>query len=146
MKARLHVSGGSNRKQYYQVDFSFKRFLLFVFGCARSLLSEGFFSSCGAWALGNTGLVAPWHVASSQTRDQTRVPCMGRWILNHWTTREVPGWVLIEASRVAKAGLLEYMWLMTVTGVWASLISCWVYFAPAPCCFGQLTCCLFSLG
>ena len=27
---------------------------------------------------------------SSLTRDQTRVPCITRWILNHWTTREVP--------------------------------------------------------
>ena len=27
---------------------------------------------------------------SSQTRDRTRVPCVGRWIPNHWTTREVP--------------------------------------------------------
>ena len=34
-------------------------------------------------------LVTPQHVESSQTRDQTGVPCIGRWILNHWTTREV---------------------------------------------------------
>ena len=34
------------------------------------------------------GLVAPRHVGSSQTRDRTRVPCIGRWILNHWATRE----------------------------------------------------------
>ena len=27
---------------------------------------------------------------SSQTRDQTHVPCIGRQILNHWTAREVP--------------------------------------------------------
>ena len=27
---------------------------------------------------------------SSLTRDWTHVPCIGRWILNHWTTREVP--------------------------------------------------------
>ena len=36
-----------------------------------------------------TGLVAPRHVESSWTRDQTPVPCIGRWILYHWTTREV---------------------------------------------------------
>ena len=36
------------------------------------------------------GLVALWHVGSSQTRDQTCVPCLGRHILNHYTTREVP--------------------------------------------------------
>ena len=28
---------------------------------------------------------------SSPTRDQTCVPCIGRWILNHWTTRKAPG-------------------------------------------------------
>ena len=27
---------------------------------------------------------------SSPTRDRTRIPCIGRQILNHWTTREVP--------------------------------------------------------
>ena len=35
------------------------------------------------------GLVAPWHVGSSWTRDGTHVPCIGRRILIHWTTREV---------------------------------------------------------
>ena len=41
-------------------------------------------SSCGCM-----GLVAPEHVKSSWTRDQIRVPCFGRQILNHWITREV---------------------------------------------------------
>ena len=36
------------------------------------------------------GLVALWHEGSSRTRDRTRVPCIGRWILNHCATREVP--------------------------------------------------------
>ena len=35
------------------------------------------------------GLVAPWHVGSSRTRARTRVPCIGRQILNHCATREV---------------------------------------------------------
>ena len=35
------------------------------------------------------GLVAPLPVDTSQTRDQTRVLCIGRWILIHYTTREV---------------------------------------------------------
>ena len=38
-----------------------------------------------------TGLVAPRHAGSSPTGDRTRVPCIGRRILNHRTTREVPG-------------------------------------------------------
>ena len=55
------------------------------------------FSSCRARAPGRVGfselqlkgLVAPWQVGSSQTRAQTCVPCIGKQILNHWTTREV---------------------------------------------------------
>ena len=37
-----------------------------------------------------TGLVALRHVGSSQTRARTRVPCIGRQILNHCATREAP--------------------------------------------------------
>ena len=35
------------------------------------------------------GLVAPRHVGSSRTRNQTGIPCNGRQILIHCTTREV---------------------------------------------------------
>ena len=44
---------------------------------------------CGLQQLWCTGLVAPRHVGSSRTRAQTRIPCIGRQILNHCTTREV---------------------------------------------------------
>ena len=57
-------------------------------------------SRCGAQApdapdaqaqqLWLTGLVAPRHVGSSQARARTRVPCIGRQILNHCATREAP--------------------------------------------------------
>ena len=54
-------------------------------------------SRCGAQApdaqaqqLWLTGLVAPRHVGSSQTRARTRVPCTGRRILHHCATREAP--------------------------------------------------------
>ena len=54
-------------------------------------------SCCGAQApdaqaqqLWFTGLVALRHVGSSQTRARTRVPCIGRQILNHCATREAP--------------------------------------------------------
>ena len=36
-----------------------------------------------------TGLVALRRVWSSQTRNRTGVPCIGRWILNHWATWDV---------------------------------------------------------
>ena len=52
-------------------------------------------SCCGAQApdaqaqeLWLTGLLAPRHVGSSQTRARTRVPCISRQILNHCATRE----------------------------------------------------------
>ena len=38
--------------------------------------------------LQHVGLVTLRHVGSSLSRDQTHVPCIGRWILNHWTTKE----------------------------------------------------------
>ena len=44
-------------------------------------------SSCCAWA--------PRHVGSSQTTARTRVPCIGRQIPNHCTTREVPVYLFI---------------------------------------------------
>ena len=72
-------------------------------------------SSCGAWTqqlcflgsraqnqeLWHTGLVAPQHVGSSWTKDQTCVPCIGRQILNHWT-RDVPTYIFnIEGEKCA---------------------------------------------
>ena len=47
-------------------------------------------SRAQAQQLWHRGLVAPWHVGSSWTRAQTCVPCIGRWILNHCATKEVP--------------------------------------------------------
>ena len=60
--------------------------------CAAQALEHEGFSSCSSWAqqLWCMGLAAPWQVKSSQTRNQTRVPCIGTWILNHWTTGEIP--------------------------------------------------------
>ena len=99
--------------------YSFLIFIyLLTFGCARSSLltwlslvvaSRGY-SSCGAGAslcsgsscCGSqavacrvvvawcTGLVALQHVECFQARSGTRVPCTGRWIPNHWATRQVP--------------------------------------------------------
>ena len=50
--------------------------------------------STGSRCAGSVGvahrphLVAPRHVGSSQARARTRVPCIGRQILNHCATRE----------------------------------------------------------
>ena len=50
--------------------------------------------SVAAWGLCSCGAHcwlphSMWDV-SSPARDQTCVPCLAKWILNHWTTREVP--------------------------------------------------------
>ena len=49
---------------------------LFIAGCSMQT-----YLPCGMWDL------------SSPTRDWTQVPCFGRQIINHWTTKEVPGLV-----------------------------------------------------
>ena len=95
-------------------------YIWIIFGCAVSSWVQGLFSSCSeqgllsscsAWAshyhgfswcraraldtgsiVGCTGLVAPRHVVSFWTKDQTHVSCIGRWILYHWATREAYRW------------------------------------------------------
>ena len=64
-------------------------------GAWASLVVACGLSSCGSRALvalvcRRTGLVALRHMGSSRTRAQTRVPYIGKWILNHCTTREAP--------------------------------------------------------
>ena len=44
------------------------------------------------------GLVALWHAESSWIRDETSILCISRWILYHWTTREVLSVVINKAS------------------------------------------------
>ena len=62
---------------------------------ARASRCSGF-SWCGAaapgartWWLWCTGFSCPQQMESSLIRDRTRVPCLGRWTLSHWATREV---------------------------------------------------------
>ena len=74
------------------------------------MAARGLFSSCreqrllivmaspvgnGLWRIQASGVVIYGLSCleaheSSRTRDRTHVPCIGRQILNHWTTREVP--------------------------------------------------------
>ena len=82
---------------------------LFSFGCAgSSLLCAGFLwlwcmgvslwwplllwsrsSRAPSQSLCHVGIIALGHMESSQTGDQTYIPCNDRQILNHWTTKEV---------------------------------------------------------
>ena len=95
------------------------------------------FSCCRAQAVGRTGfsitdvvtsLVALWHVQSSQTRDWTYVPCTGRWILRHCSTRGVP-------SRFCNSVYFVNTWCI----YWCCWI--WVYYYTISFFFGFL--CLF---
>ena len=109
----------------YIYIYFFKFISLFLFGCVgSSFLCKGFLqlwqagatlhhgarashyrglSCCGAQApdaqaqqLWLTGPVAPRHVGSSQTRAQTRVPCIGRRTPNHCATREAPIYIFFK--------------------------------------------------
>ena len=77
------------------------------------------------------GLAAPRHVATSQARDRTRVPCIGRWTLKHWTPREVYGEsYLLFLLRSKKAGKeSDYRW--------AALNVSWYRDVPHPDLFCQ---------
>ena len=62
------------------------------FSCCRPLalgLQTSVFAVHGLRVVA-TGLVALRHVESSHIRDQTYVPCIGRWIPIYCATREVP--------------------------------------------------------
>ena len=61
------------------MDFSLQWLILWI-------LDSRAFGLQQLWCM---GLVTSQHVESSWTRDQTCVPCIGRWILNHLTTRKV---------------------------------------------------------
>ena len=90
-----------------EVAMSFFFFNLFILGCSESSLrflglslvaASGGYSSfqCVGFSLprlllrGTMDLVASRSMGSFRTRNQTCIPCIGRWTLNHWTTREVP--------------------------------------------------------
>ena len=56
------------------------------------------FSCCWAHALGQ-GSVTRWQVWSSQTREPTHVPWIGRQTLNHWTPGAVLHSILLAVFR-----------------------------------------------
>ena len=78
-------------------SFSLVQWVGLLSSC-RALISHcGGLSYCGAQAVGRSdsvvgarGLGCPMHVGSSWTRGHTFIPLIGRQILNHWITTEVP--------------------------------------------------------
>ena len=67
-------------------------------------------SSCGAW------LVTPRHMGSSQTRDQTCVSCIGKWILYYWATREALSSVFLK--HVLEKYFWANTWCMNESNTW----------------------------
>ena len=65
-----------------------------------SLAAEFMLFRVLAQKLGHMGLVAPRHVESSCTRDQIHVPCIGRRILIHFTTRELPVQYILKSELI----------------------------------------------
>ena len=48
---------------------------------------------------------------SSQTRNRIHVPCIGKQILNHWTTRDVPSYHILTRSKEpeqSRGGMLRW--------------------------------------
>ena len=81
------------------------------------------------------GLVTPGHVGSSQSRDRTRVPCIGRRVLNYCTNGGAPYLFLKNNS-----GLFIYFWLCWVFV--AGLAFLWLYRVGATLhCLAQAACC-----
>ena len=68
--------------------------------CAGSVVAVRRLFSCGPRAQLPCGM---WDL-SSPTRDRTRVPCFGRRILNHWTTKEVPSFFCVCNTLFTKTG------------------------------------------
>ena len=63
-------------------------------------------------ALGHAVLAALRHVESSQTRDQTHIPCNGRWILIHCVTLEVLSYVdnIVVVQLLSRTQLFATPW------------------------------------
>ena len=125
---------------------------------------DGFFC-CEAWALGTQaqqlqltgsraptqslgclGLITPQHVASSWTRDQICVPCIGKWILIQCTTREVPVCLFVyfwlHLVFLAAGGLSLGMASGGYSSLWCTGFSCGGFSCggqASPC--GGFCCC-----
>ena len=76
---------------------------------AASLISKHGLQECGLPESWRMGPFAPQHVISSWTRDPTTVPCIVKWILNHWTTRKPQGHLLLLRLNRLLSVLFEHL-------------------------------------
>ena len=102
-------------------------FIFFLFGCGGKsqvrhpgsfVATHGLLSSCDSGGLSSWGgwVSLPqrmWDL-SFLTRDGTHVHCLGSWILNHWTTREVSQKIFMES-------MYSFLALGSVCSLWASI-------------------------
>ena len=72
-------------------------------------------------------------MGSSQTRDQTCVPCIGRQILNHWTTREVQYLSIFVGLSVPAFGFIDFFCMIFLVSISLNLDSSLYYFLPSTC-------------
>ena len=64
---------------------------LFIYLAALGLVAvHRTFTASSRSSLAVHGLSSWGYGLSSPTRDQTYIPCIAKWTLNHWTTSEVP--------------------------------------------------------
>ena len=80
------------------------------------------FRSCSAWAprWWCMCVVALWNVESSWTKGRNRVLCIGRLLLNHWTTREVL-FKIMSFSRKLYAILFAQVFYIYLNIIWKKL-------------------------
>ena len=88
----LHVVSVSRSKRFF--DENMHRSSPFLTPNSDLLFRLFFVCVHGMWAFSSCGTQvylphSMWEF-STHTRNQTSVPRTGRWICNHWTTREVP--------------------------------------------------------
>ena len=125
-----------DRVESLKVEFSFlfkaiNSIFKFI-GCAGSSWQCMGFSSCSAqaWQLWCVGLVAPRHVGSLfPDQELNRVPCIGRWMLDQWTTRKSLEFSVFQLLFTFIYLLLSALGLHTVRavfscGAWGLLSSC----------------------
>ena len=85
-----------------------------------SLVAACRFNSCGMMASWSQGI----QDLSSPNRDQTHIPCIGRQILSHWTTGEIPPSIYFVRGFSTHSSF--FMFLLC-------LKCCWIYrMKPSP--------------
>ena len=104
--ANMDMAPGGHSIRIVKSISYFKNWFNYLFLIAlASLVGECGLEGVRLWCM---GLVALRHVESSPTRDRTRVPCIGRRILIHHTTREVLHFILTFVINLTEGSASGY--------------------------------------